>query len=195
VRALTVAVAGALALGCGDEGRNGAGQGNAENPPVTPNPDEYLASFVSELSAPGGAVIDLPEQDPAVTLSMPPPEIVPFIPVIPLEPGGMFSFNIGYEAANANVVAAGVGFSSVGPILRVPQESTGAGAILVSVGIPENLCQHIGPECRRVTSYAYAITAEGKVSAPFVFDAATECGPCTEPTCGELLPLCSAASP
>jgi len=178
-----------LALGCSDAGN---GDGDA---PVAPNPDEYLASFVSVVSVPGATLIELPEPDPTVTLVAPPAEFRPFIPVVPLEPGGTVSVSVAYEAENANVVAAGIGFTSAGPILRAdaPDEGGTSGNVSIEFGVPDDLCQHIGAECRGVSAYEYAITSEGKVSAPLVVDMATACGPCTAPGCAGLLPECPAA--
>jgi hypothetical protein len=190
-RAWTVAIAGALALACGDE------RAGDEDDGLAPAPDEYLASFVSAVSAPGGAIIELPESDPSVTLVSPPAEFRPFIPVVPLEPGGSVSLSVAYEAENANVVAAGIGFTSAGPILRVPISEVGAasGSVSTAFGVPDDLCQHVGAECRRVTAYAYAVTSEGRVSAALVVEMATACGPCTAPGCAGLLPECPAPSP
>src|SRR5262245_31358554 len=96
-RALTVAITSALALACGD-----AGDSDERDDGVAPDPDEYLASFVSAVSAADGAIIELPEVDPSVTLLAPPAEFLPFIPVVPLEPGGTVSMSVAYEAENAN---------------------------------------------------------------------------------------------
>ena len=70
-----------------------------------------------------------------------------------------------------------------------------SGSVSIELGIPDDLCQHIGSECRSVTAYEYAITSEGKVSAPLVVNMATACGPCTAPGCAGLLPECPPASP
>jgi hypothetical protein len=193
-RAFTVTMAGALLLGCSDEGGDDAGEDGA---PVAANPDEYLASFVSVVSAPDATIIELPEPDPTVTLVSLPAEFLPFVPAVPLEPGGTVSVSVAYEDENANVVAGGIGFTSAGPILRVPIADVGgtSGSVSIEVGLPGDLCQHIGSECRSVTAYTYAITSEGRVSAPLVVDMATACGPCTAPGCAGLLPECPVASP
>jgi hypothetical protein len=156
------------------------------------DPEAYLANLVAVVTVPGAELIELGEQDPAVALVSPG---AGFIPVIPLEPGGVLSVSVAYESANASVVAAGVGFSSGGPILKVPMAEGGArGSLSLSIGFPEDLCDRLGAECRSVSCYEYAITSQGKVSAPTVVPMATACGQCTEPTCAALLPQCGAAS-
>jgi hypothetical protein len=111
-------------------------------------------------------------------------------PPAPVRPGDVLQVSISFQAAEGNVVGAGIRFAEDGPIrtIQIPDASgLSEGTLDFDVEIPADICDDLSRICHDIKCYEFAVTSEGKVSRANIVDIGLVCGGCDESSCRSLL--------
>lgn len=135
-----------------------------------------------------GPTLDNPTEDPTVTVGGSGSG-----GTVEVKAGGTVTVSIPFQAANGNVVGAGIRFGANGPIrtVNMPQmQGQMSGTLTFDIQIPDSICNNLSSICHDVKCYEFAVTDIGQVSAADINDIAMQCGNCDEPSCQELITDC-----